>query len=231
MLLRHHSMGTLASSTITVPDVAGLGAIHERHVSAVVLPRHGQPALASYLERVSRMRAGPLCVTVRFAGEEEGAEGLERFAALLPPDDARDALVEEVALWAEVVATLTGCPQVAVHLGCARADHARAFRAVASGVRLVTSLAHPAVEWIEEDERQRRMPCCEHLLAFTGEGSRRPTVRSCAAGDVVLLKGNGWSPDDGARGVLHRAPEIAREARHGLVLDVVPFGRRSSPVS
>lgn len=87
-----------SSSTLRVDEAIGLTAIAEPHVSVVVVRRRGSyEALSAYAAKIAR---GP---ELRIEGEA-AFEELDGFDAVdaalvngLPPDDARDALIGDVA--------------------------------------------------------------------------------------------------------------------------------------
>jgi len=215
-------MGAAASSTIVVDSLTALGAFNESHVSAAVVPREGHVALASYLSRLVRIHERPLRATLRFSDEGGGVEGLEAIAERLPSDDALDSLVEDVAFWAEVVADLTGVPNVSVYLGPAACRRDARFCSTVWSLRLVTSYGAPAAEWIEEDERRRRLAGAGVIDSLRDTVGLAP-IRRCGPGDVVLLKGDGWPSDVRTRGALHRVPWTSTWAPPPLVLELLPF--------
>jgi Protein of unknown function (DUF1826) len=84
------------------------------------------------------------------------------------------------------------------------------------GVRLITSYAGPATEWLAESDVVR---------GLVGPGSGvdlparpRAVVQQLARFDVALMKGRSW-PGNRAFGVVHRSPRVGDQPRLVLTLD------------
>lgn len=78
-------------------------------------------------------------------------------------------------------------------------------------VRLITTYAGPASEWLGEGAVDRRRLGQEEVNAAD--------IRQLACGDVALLKGEKWQGNEGA-GLVHRSPALAHgERRLILTLD------------
>lgn len=112
---------------------------------------------------------------------------IEAYACLL---DARDVGVRLRALESAM------CPRFHV-------DHVP--------LRLITTYAGPASEWLEEGAVNRRRLAEEEVDSAQ--------VRQLECGDVALLKGEKWLGNEGA-GLVHRSPALGRgERRLILTLD------------
>lgn len=78
-------------------------------------------------------------------------------------------------------------------------------------LRLITTYAGPASEWLEEGVINRRRLAQEEVDAAH--------VRHLACGDVALLKGEKWLGNEGS-GLVHRSPSpVSGERRLILTLD------------
>lgn len=78
-------------------------------------------------------------------------------------------------------------------------------------VRLITTYAGPASEWLEEGAVNRQRLGLDEVSGAD--------IRQLACGDVALLKGEKWRGNEGA-GLVHRSPAQAdRERRLILTLD------------
>lgn len=78
-------------------------------------------------------------------------------------------------------------------------------------LRLITTYAGPASEWLEEGMVNRRRLVQEEVVSTD--------VRQLACGDVALLKGEKWTGNEGY-GLVHRSPALAEgERRLILTLD------------
>ena len=190
-----------SSPLVWVDSTDQLVVLGEPHVDVVVLRRHGYEALAAYAAEVAARLAVDRAVIAE-PGRPGGLDGVDAFAEDLPADDARDALVEDVAYWVEVTAELTGAPRVLARL-VRRAGlfHPEYFVAYAS-LRLVCTYAGAPPEWVDERDVDRavvRTPGLGPAAAV-----RLGAVHHRAAAlDVVLLKGNAW-PGKEDRGVVFR---------------------------
>ena len=78
-------------------------------------------------------------------------------------------------------------------------------------LRLITTYAGPASEWLEEGAVNRRRLGQDEVACAD--------IRQLACGDVALLKGEKWTGNEGC-GLVHRSPALAdRERRLILTLD------------
>ncbi|MCJ1887582.1 DUF1826 domain-containing protein [Pseudomonas sp. LA21] len=114
----------------------------------------------------------------------------------------------------EAFACLTGARRIGLRvrsLDCAMCPR---FHVDHVPLRLVTTYAGPASQWLEEGTMARTC-----LGEPTAEPAGSALIRQMAAGDVGLFKGEKWAGNLG-RGIVHRSPQPAPgERRLLLTLD------------
>lgn len=115
---------------------------------------------------------------------------------------------------AEAFACLTGARRVGLRLRSLDKAMCPRFHVDHLPLRLVTTYAGPASQWLEEGAMAR---------ARLGEAAAEPVsggeIRAMSAGDVGLFKGEKWTGNLGA-GIVHRSPLPATgERRLLLTLD------------
>jgi hypothetical protein len=210
----HRSDAPPSSSTLRVDEPIGLSAIAEPHVSVVVVRRRdGYAALSAYAARIARSPS--LRIEGEAAFEEPGGfDAIETgLANGLPPDDARDALIGDVAYWTEWVTALTGAPRVRVRLIRVASPVFPDFYVDPGTVRLVCTYAGASSEWLDH----RDVDGCHVVSAVVPPCAIRQgaIVERCDALDVVLFKGSAWP----GAGAIQRAP---RTLGARLLLSIEP---------
>ena len=199
------------SSVVTTSDVASLVRIFDDGVSIVILERPLDDGLQAAVARLMPTVGYTRKVVVSSAQHGGDALGVER------------ALGDDVALWAGVMADLTGADLVGVRL--ARCDHAMCPRLHVDRVmlRICITYAGAGTEYLADlDADRRRLGMAgQHadetsgLVRSGGQIARTPT------GAVVLLKGEAW-PENLGGGAIHRSPATCPEApRLVLTLDAL----------
>lgn len=206
------------SGTVRVDAVVGLAAMFEPHVNVVVLERAAHLRLPAYARSLAS--GGPFSFRDTIAvGEADGWGALDALARGLPPDDARDVLIEDVAYWAEVVAELGGVKRVGVRLVTMSAPMCPRFHVDHVPFRLTCAYAGGGTEWIDEayvDRAALRGGAVEAAIR------RDAHVARSAPLDVVLLKGMSYPGHEGT-GAVHRSPAVESFAPR-LLLTVEPLG-------
>lgn len=206
-----------SSPLVWVDSTDQLVVLGEPHVDVVVLRRHGYEALAAYAAAVAARLAVDRAVIAE-PGRPGGLDGVDAFAEDLPADDARDALVEDVAYWVEVMAELTGAPRVVARLVRRAGPFHPEYLVAYASLRLVCTYAGAPPEWVDERDVDRAL--CRSAPVAPSAAIRAGAVPHRAAPlDLVFLKGNGWPGREG-RGVLFRYAPIAGPR---LVLVVEPM--------
>ena len=207
-----------ASSTVWVEQTMDLAALFDPHVNVVVLRRPDHPVLASYAAQIAR--EGPFTFKATAAFEQpNGLDALDELAARLPPDDARDVLLEDLAYWIEVMTELTDSRRVGLRLVRPDGRMCPSFHVDHVPVRLVCTYAGEASEWLDERDVDRAI-LAGRPMPVDSAVRRDAVVQRCSRFDVLLLKGSAW-PDNAARGAIHRSPngDAAR-----LLLTIDPLG-------
>ncbi len=196
------------------PDIDILPRIFDDDVTLAVMERRLDPALA-------------LAVRAQLAGQRRlewhwrGAPGQAMQADLarrLPAPEAGEALLEDVATIAEAMAFLFDTKTIGIRLRTLEGAMCPRFHVDNLAVRLVTTYAGPASEWLPD-----------HAVNRAGLGAPHPdkpeivtdpnAIRRLGVGDLALLKGCGWIGNED-RGLVHRSPQPAPgERRLLLALD------------
>ncbi|WP_283101642.1 MULTISPECIES: DUF1826 domain-containing protein [unclassified Halomonas] len=136
----------------------------------------------------------------------------------LPVAEHARPLLDDVRFITEAMAFLFDTSTIGVRLGVLEGAMCPRFHVDNLAVRLVTTYAGPASEWLPE-----------HAVNRVGLGAPHPDkpdpLRDAAAiehlevGDIALFKGEGWIGNEG-HGLVHRSPQPAvGEKRLFLALD------------
>ena len=156
--------------------------------------------------------------------EVEPASATQALREALPHHPHGESLIADLALLCDMFATLFDQPAVGLRL--TRLDRAMCPRFHIDKVpcRLVTTYVGPGTEWLGERAVNR---------AFLGLGNRGlpdetsgllrmgSGIRQLRAGDVALLKGEGWIGNEG-HGAVHRSPGVPPDTgRVVLTLDII----------
>jgi len=216
-------MAEPSSSSIAIDDVVDLAAIFEDHVNAATLRRPAQPCIARYAGAIARGGKLAFATATAFHPEEGGLEELDFLSRLLPPDDARDALVSDIAFCAEVLAELTGATSVGIRVAAMHAPMCPRYHVDRVGLRLVATYAGPGTQWLDEADVDRA--AFPRGSAGDAERAVRRTATPYEARpfDVVILKGADF-PESSRAGVLHRSPPCRGGASARLVLTIDALG-------
>jgi hypothetical protein len=208
--------GGRATSWTETETVHGVETIFDAAINTCVWRRPGVACieLGSGLRRTE---------TAQVVGPNDASPG----AVLAAWQDARwiSALEEDLVSLVELFSILADTERVGVRIGLTDRQMCPRFHVDRVTLRLVTTLAGPGTEFLDDLEVDRR---------FLGRGAGgRPDERSgllrpgavvhrAAPRDVVLLKGELW-PDNEGRGAVHRSPALAEgQWRLVVTLDELP---------
>lgn len=137
----------------------------------------------------------------------------------LPEPHAGEALVEDIATVAEAIAYLFDTDTLGIRLRLLTTAMCPRFHCDNLSVRLVTTYAGPASEWLPEHAINRAglgAPTPDRPEIFTD-----PTaIQRLTAGDIALLKGSSWEGSE-ERGLVHRSPSLT-EGQKRLLLTIDP---------
>lgn len=142
----------------------------------------------------------------------------EDLARRLPAPGAGEALVKDIGTIAEAMAYLFSTDTIGIRLRTLEGAMCPRFHTDNLPVRLVSTYAGPASEWLPE-----------HAVNRAGLGAPNPdkpdivadpgAIQQLGVGDLALLKGCGWVGNE-ERGLVHRSPQPAPgERRLLLALD------------
>lgn len=122
----------------------------------------------------------------------------EELTGKLPELPGRQALADDVQQLAEMFACLFELKRVGLRLASLQTAMCPRFHVDRLPCRLVSTYSGPGTHWLSSQQR-------EQLLA---EGGRQPERwQQLAAGDVALMKGDGWQDEEGL-GLWHRSPPV-----------------------
>ncbi len=198
---------------------AVLADIYEGHVNLAVWRAGLPPSL-----RLAAQTLGQTQPRLRLATSGSATDLHAALRAGLPDEPANDALLARLQLCVTLFAELLEPQRIGLRLEMLDRAMCPRFHVDHLAVRLVTTLCGPATQWLPEPAVDRRW--LGRAGAFqsdetTGLLRERTAVQQLQAGDVALLKGEGWVGNEG-RGLVHRSPPVpAGERRLVLTLDTV----------
>lgn len=210
-----HSAG-IDASTHVVSDVADLIAIFEPHINVLVLRRPLQVELTNDIRKVVSEPS--------FRGREAitpDSRGQSVLASIFP---GLPALADEMFLWVDILAELTGCELVGLRFLRLTAAMCPRFHVDRVTLRLVKTFDGPGTEYLANADVDRSWlgPAAKGQSDAVSGLLRSPDcVRQAAAGDIVLLKGETW-PNNQGHGAVHRSPAVSPCARR-LVMTLDPL--------
>jgi hypothetical protein len=201
----------------TTQRIVGLSAIDLPGVNVVVLQRE-LPAQVRVESGRLLLREGFRLLAVVAAGEQLQDELSAKLVGF--PE-----LAQDMAVWVQVLADLTGCGLVGVRL--AVVDHAMCARLHVDNVtvRLVSAYAGAGTQFVDDGDVDR---------SFLGQGAKgardedtgvlrkNGLIHAAGSGDLVLLKGERW-PGNRGSGAVHRSP-AASAAHPRLVMTLDALG-------
>lgn len=126
------------------------------------------------------------------------------------PSGCVPGLAKDVAMHARHMGGIAGCESVAIRLEIVETDACRRFHTDYVTVRLISSYAGPATQWLSD---------MDAAALRDGADPSALTIRTLATGDIALFKGKRWA-EHGA--IFHRSPPIAGTGVRRLVLVIDP---------
>ncbi|GHA15135.1 DUF1826 domain-containing protein [Oceanisphaera arctica] len=122
----------------------------------------------------------------------------DTLCARLPDLPGRDDFVADVQQLAEMFACLFELRRVGLRLASLQTAMCPRFHVDKVPCRLVTTYAGPGTHWLDREQRNQLLD----------SGGREPEQwQRLVAGEVALLKGDGWEDNDG-QGLWHRSPPV-----------------------
>lgn len=178
-------------------------------VNLAVWQRTLYPEISAFADRLA---GRPLDLTQSLDVREERVvlgELLER-----APFDGCALFRADLEWLLEAFACLTGARRIGLRLRSLDRAMCPRFHVDHVPLRLVTTYAGPASQWLVEGAMART-----RLGESTAEPADSALIRQMAAGDVGVFKGEKWAGNPG-RGIVHRSPQPASgERRLLLTLD------------
>nr|WP_082708818.1 DUF1826 domain-containing protein [Marinobacterium profundum] len=200
---RHKSAVLPELSVAAGDDPRVLSRFYAASCNLAIWQRSLSSSLRRYLEQQAQQPPGlSLRCVLR---PDEVAPELER---KLPPRAGRDCLIADIKLLVDMFACLFEQKQVGMRLEWLHRAMCPKFHVDRLPCRLVTTYLGSGTHWISHEQRQ------------SSPGNERD-FRQLQAGEVALLKGEGWFGNEG-RGIVHRSPEVTDDAgRLFLSLDLM----------
>lgn len=185
-------------------SVDGLAAIHEAGRAATIWQREHAPSFLSWMDALAPSQLPRARVILRpEAVRDELASICE--ASGTPADDARDALIEDVAELAETFADLVKAPYLRLRCDVVTTNACRKFHVDAISARLICTYRGTGTQY-----------------GVAHDGEQPQSVFTVPTGSPIVLRGTLW-PEHPKSGLLHRSPPIegSGETRFVLVLDPI----------
>ncbi|QCG90446.1 DUF1826 domain-containing protein [Azospirillum sp. TSH100] len=137
--------------------------------------------------------------------------------AALPPRRIEGPLLTDIVGLVRLYADLVGCTALRLRLDSLSGDGCRFFHVDYVGLRLLCTYRGAGTQWLPDGAVTRSALGRGDNEAVLSDPGR---VQSLRAGDVALLKGEGW-PGNRGRGLVHRSPPATppRAPRLLLCLD------------
>ncbi len=204
------------SSVRQVDAIVGLAAIFEPTVNVVRLKRAMDSALLDECRREVDQKSAARLIVVRM--DEDSAQDVRSALSATPH------LAEDVLLWSEVLAELTGAERIGARIAVAESSMCPRFHVDRVLLRMVCTYEGRGTEFV----------CNQHVdrskLGHAAKGVRDEEsgllssvdrILCAEIGEIVLLKGEAW-PDNLGLGAVHRSPAASREQPR-LVLTLDPL--------
>lgn len=171
------------------------------------LPAHIHD-FATLLLSLNEPLAESFTLTVSKDGQMPPLDGVASAYADLA---GHDGFIADLAWLIDAYACLLGAKSVGVRLRALERAMCPRFHVDHVPLRLITTYAGPASEWLEEGVVDRRRLAQDEVDSAD--------IRQLGCGDVALFKGEKWLGNEGA-GVVHRSPTLVNgERRLILTLD------------
>lgn len=205
-------------SDVVVADGApGLAEVLREGVAVAICPRALDPALLEVAASFARSAT----MSVRRTLAPADPASVLACVGEVPPGELRDALAADIELLGTLYATLTRRRHLHFELAVVSDASCPKFHSDAIGLRLLCTYAGPGTEWVPGHEAVHPeigllgRSLDAHNAAIVPRAS---AIRRASAGDVIILKGDGW-PGHAGRGAVHRSPALAPGERR-LVLKI-----------
>ncbi|MDO6563769.1 DUF1826 domain-containing protein [Amphritea sp. 1_MG-2023] len=143
----------------------------------------------------------------------------ESLISLLPDLPGQAAFVEDLALLLDMYSCLFELDEVGLRLQVLDRAMCPRFHVDKLGCRLVSTYRGPSTEWLRNGDLDRtKLGAGNRGLSDDASGlySHAASIQQLNAGDIVLLKGEGWYGNEGL-GAVHRSPAVAPHEKRVVV--------------
>ena len=197
-------MTVTVTQTDDVLGTARLADIPQIFAANVQILHWQRPLPAGIDNYLAQMAADGL---LRLGYRGELAAGESPTLAAWPAGAGRQVLEADIALLADLYATLLDCPRVGWRVEVLYKAMCPRFHVDRTGIRLVTTWRGAGTEWLAEADADRsKLGAASGGLPDEQSGLMcENKVGRSVTGDVVLLKGSLWQGNAG-RGAIHRSP-------------------------
>lgn len=210
-------VGERSTSVERVCELGDLTVLFESHVNVAVYERALSRELVDDAGQAATMLQGMRLMLTVSAGGERPEQIEQQLGGLR-------ALAADVASLVELLADLTGARLVGVRLAYLESPMCPRLHVDHVTLRLVTTYLGKGTEYgASEDLTRSLLGHAANGLADETSGLIRPggSIQRAKAGEVVLLKGEGWPGNEG-RGAVHRSP-FASTLAPRIVLTLDPL--------
>ena len=195
-------------------DANTLTRIYEESINIAVFQRTPSDAVISYAKQLIHERPA-----FRFRTIIEHQSAKESIASLLPDIQGKDDFVEDLYLLTDMYACLFDLKEVGIRLEAADKASCPRFHTDKLGCRLISTYLGEGTEWLANAHVDRsKLGRGSGGLKDSESGLLKPEhqIQQVNAGDVVLLKGEGWINNE-EHGIVHRSPTVAQGHRRLVV--------------
>ncbi len=186
-------------------------------VNVVSVPRRLEPSLEVKLRKLAQCSSFSHSATLEATSPDVGP-----LLASIGEGPVRDFLAEEIRVLAGQLGAILERQHLGARLYVTRSDGCRKIHSDNVTIRLLCTYAGPGTEWLSEDDlvrsslRPSQRDAESHNRAVIRKGG---TLRRCAPGEILLLKGQTF-PGNAGRGAAHRSPPLGSSGVARLVLKI-----------
>ncbi len=190
-------------------DSEVLGEIYQPECNLAVWQRSLTPEITAYVEQLSQSGREINLRNLLSCDQELIDDSQQLLQRSLPEGEGSQALIDNICELVEMYECLFEPKQIGLRLSTLRRAMCPKFHVDYLPARLVTCFGGSGTEWLPEpQDGSPRIPETEP-----------DNIEQLKAGDVALLKGDGWFNNEGY-GIVHRSPAVAPgEMRLFLSLD------------
>jgi hypothetical protein len=190
----------------------GLTRIFDAEIQLAQWRRPADPVIADWLDEHASDLGSGLRQTL--------APGQQPDLGRLPAGPGRDALADDIALLADMLAELLDATTIGYRLEVVGKAMCPRLHVDRVGIRLLCTYRGPGTQWVEDASVVRRFLGAasggqpDEVSGLLLAGHRIESIPPFA---VALLKGSLWQGNDG-RGIVHRSPAVAVEQAPRVLL-------------